>query len=124
MTAAAAALVALICWLCALQALRVGRDRNARPSRVVRVTTAVLGGAAAVLVVLVVRDHGGRPLEQGVDPTPVALLAVMGWFVAQQGLRVGRDGNAPSSPAALVTTAVLVGGAVLLAVPHLYLLVT
>jgi hypothetical protein len=121
MTAAAAALVALICWLCALQALRVGRNRNARPSRVVRVTTAVLGGAAAVLVV---RDHGGRPLEQGVDPTPVALLAVMGWFVAQQGLRVGRDGNAPSSPAALVTTAVLVGGAVLLAVPHLYLLVT
>jgi hypothetical protein len=123
MTAAAATLVGLICWLCALQTLRVGRDRNARPSRVVRVTTAVLGGAAAVLVVRVLY-HGGRPLEHGVDPTAVALLAVVGWFVAQQSRQVGRDGNAPSSPAVSVTTAVLVGGAVLLAVPHLYLLVT
>lgn len=123
MTAAAAALVALICWLCVLQALRVGRGRHARPSRAVRVTTAVLGGAAAVLVVRVLYD-AARPPGQGVDPTAVALLAVVGWFVAQQSRQVGRDGNAPSSPAASVTTAVLVGGAVLLAVPALYLLVT
>jgi hypothetical protein len=123
MIAAAAALVALICWLSALQTRRVGRHRKARPTRVVRVTTAVLGGAAAVLVGRVLY-HDGRLLEQGVDPTAVALVAVIGWFVAQQSRQVGRDGNAPSSPAASVTTAVLVGGAVLLAVPHLYLLVT
>jgi xanthosine utilization system XapX-like protein len=122
MTAAAAvALVALIGWLLGLQALRVGRDWNAGPSRAVRVTTAVLGGGAALLVVLqLYSDH--RPGEG--PETAVALIAFIGWLIGQQALRIGRDSHVRPSRAVRVTTAVLGGGAVLLAVPQLLLMLT
>jgi hypothetical protein len=123
MTAAAVALVALIGWLFGLQILLVGRDRNAWPSRAVRVTTAVLGGGAALLVVPQLYGDGDRP-GRGPDLTAVALIALIGWFIGLQALRVGRDSHAPPSRAVRVTTAVLGWGAVLLAVPRLYLMVT
>lgn len=46
----AVALLALIGWCIGLQALRAGRDRSARPSLAALVTTAALGGGAALLV--------------------------------------------------------------------------
>jgi hypothetical protein len=123
MTAAAVALVALIGWLFGLQTLRVGRDWNPRPSRAVLVTTAVLGGGAALLVVPQLYGGGHRP-SQGPDLTAVALIALIGWLTGLQALRVGRDRNARPPRAARVTTAVLGAGAVLLAVPNLYRMVT
>jgi xanthosine utilization system XapX-like protein len=123
MTAAAVALVALIGWLFGLQILRVGRDLNARPSRAVLVTTAVLGGGAALLVIA--QRHGGGH-GPGQDPglTAVALVTLIGWLTGLQTLRVGRDLNARPPRAVRVTTAVLGAAAVLLAVPDLYLMVT
>jgi xanthosine utilization system XapX-like protein len=123
MTAAAVALVALIGWLFGLQVLRVGRDRNARPSRAALVTTAVLGGGAALLVVPQLYGGGHRP---GLDPglTAVALVTLIGWLTGLQTLRVGRNRNARPSRAVLVTTALLGAAAVLLAVPDLYLMLT
>ena len=123
MTAAAVALVALIGWLFGLQAQRVGYDWNPRPSSAVFATTAVLGGGAALLVVTQLSGVGLRP-AQGPGATAVALIALVGWFIRQQTLQVGLDRNARPSGAVLVTTVVLGLGAVLLALPHLYLLLT
>jgi len=123
MTAAAVALVALIGWLAGVQTVRVGRDRSARPSRAVLVTTAVLGGAAVLLVVPQL-DAARQRAGQAPDLTAVALIAVIAWLVGQQLQRVGRDRNPRPSRAALATTAVLAGGAGLLVVPRLYLMVT
>ena len=47
----AVALIASIAWLVGQQVLRVGRDQDPRPSRAVLATTAMLAGAAGVLVV-------------------------------------------------------------------------
>ena len=55
--------------------------------------------------------------------TAVLLIALIGWLIGLQTLRVGRDWNARPSRAVRVTTALLAGGVVLLAVPQLYLLV-
>jgi hypothetical protein len=124
MTAAAAvALVALISWLFGLQTLRVGRDRNTRPSRAVLVATGVLGGGAALLAVPQLYGGGHRP-GQNSDLTAVALMAFLGWLIGLQTLRVGSDRYTRPPRAVLVTTAVLGGGAVLLGVPYLYLMVT
>lgn len=123
MTAAAVALVALVGWLAGVQTVRVGRDRSARPSRAVLVTTAVLGGAAVLLVVPPL-DAARQRAGPAPDLTAVALIAVIGWLVGQQVLRVGRDRNPRPSRALLATTAVLAGGAGVLVVPRLYLMVT
>ena len=48
----------------------------------------------------------------------VALLLLIGWLVGLQAVWVGRDGRARLSRAVRVTTAVLCGGAALLAVPR------
>jgi hypothetical protein len=123
MTAASLALVVLIGWLAVLQVVRVGRDRNPRATREVIMTTAVLGGAAALLMVPPLLAGGDRP-GLGPDLTAVALIALLGWLVVQQTVRIGRDSPAYPSRAVRVTTAVLSWGAVLLAVPQLYLMVT
>jgi hypothetical protein len=123
MTAAAVALVALIGWLFGLQAQRVGHDWNDRPSGAVLATTAVLGGGAALLVLMQLSGSGLRP-AQGPGTTAVVLIALVGWFIRQQTLQVGLDRNARPSYAVLATTAVLGLGAVLLALPHLYELLT
>jgi hypothetical protein len=123
MTAASLALVLLIGWLSGVQIVRVARNRNAPPSRAVLVTTAVLGGAAALLLVPPLLAGGDRP-GRGPDLTAVALIALLGWLVVQQALRIGRDSSARAPRAVRVTTAVLSGGAVLFAVPQLYLMVT
>ena len=123
MTAAAVALVALIGWLAGVQAVRVGQDRSARPSREVLVTTAVLGGAAVLLVVPQL-DAARQRAGEAPDLTAVALIAVIAWLVGQQVLRVGRDRNPRPSREVLATTAVLAGGAVVLVVPRLYVMVT
>jgi hypothetical protein len=123
MTAAAVALVALIGWLFGLQVQRVGHDWNPRPSSAVLATTTVLGGGAALLVAMQLSGAGLRP-AQGPGATAVALIALVGWFIRQQALQVGLDRNARPSGAVLVTTVVLGLGAVLLALPHLYLLLT
>jgi hypothetical protein len=123
MTAEAVALVALIGWLAGVQTVRVGRDRSVRPSRAVLVTTAVLGGAAVLLVVPQL-DGGSHQAARGPDPTVVALIAMIVWLVGQQVLRVGRDRSPRPSGVVLATTAVLAGGAVVLTVPRLYLMVT
>ena len=123
MTAATVALVALIGWLAGVQTARVGQDGSARLSRAVFVTTAVLGGAVVLLVVPQVeaaRQRAGR----APDLTAVALVAVIAWLVGQQVLRVGLDRNPRPSRAVLATTAVLAGGAGVLVVPRLYLMVT
>jgi hypothetical protein len=124
MTAASLALVVLIGWLSVLQVVRVGRDRNAPASRAAVVTTAVLGGAAALLLVPPILAGGDRP-GRGPDVTAVVLIALLGWLVVQQVLRVGRDDPAARAPRAVrVTTAVLSGAAVLFAVPQFYLMLT
>ena len=123
MTAATVALVALIGWLGGVQTVRVGQDRSARSSRAVLVTTAVLGGAA-VLLVLPRLEAARQRAGQVPDLTAVALIAVIAWLVGQQVLQVGRDRNPLPSRAVLATTAVLAGTAGVLVVPRLYLMVT
>ena len=123
MTAATVALVALIGWLGGVQTVRVGQDRSARSSRAVLVTTAVLGGAA-VLLVLPRLEAARQRAGQVPDLTAVALIAVIAWLVGQQVLQVGRDRNPLPSWAVLATTAVLAGTAGVLVVPRLYLMVT
>ena len=123
MTAAAVSLVALIGWLFGLQTQRVGHDWNPRPSSTVFAVTAVLGGGAALLVVAQLSGGGLRP-AQGPGTTAVVLIALVGWFIRQQTLQVGLDRNAQPSYADLATTAVLLLGAVFLALPHLYQLLT
>ena len=123
MTAAAVALVGLIGWLAGVQTVRVGQDRSAPLSRVALVATAVLCAAVVLLVVPQVeaaRQRAGR----APDLTAVALVAVIAWLVGQQVLRVGQDRNPRPSRAVLATTAVLAGGAGVLVVPRLYLMVT
>jgi cytochrome bd-type quinol oxidase subunit 2 len=123
MTAAAVALVGLIGWLAGVQTVRVGQDRSAPLSRVAFVTTAVLCAAVVLLVVPQVeaaRQRAGR----APDLTAVALVAVIAWLVGQQVLRVGLDRNPRPSRAVLATTAVLAGGAGVLVLPRLYLMVT
>ena len=123
MTAAAVALVGLIGWLAGVQTVRVGQDRSAPLSRVALVTTAALCAAVVLLVVPQVeaaRQRAGR----APDLTAVALVAVIAWLVGQQVLRVGLDRNPRPSRAVLATTAVLAGGAGVLVVPRLYLMVT
>lgn len=123
MTAAAVALIALIGWLAVVQTMRVGQDRSAPLSRVGLVTTAVLCGAVVLLVVPQVeaaRQRAGR----APDLTAVALIAFIGWLVGQQVLRAREDRNTRPSRAVLATTAVLAGGAGVLVVPRLYLMVT
>ena len=123
MTAAAVALVGLIGWLAGVQTVRVGQDRSALLSRVALVTSAALCAAVVLLVVPQVeaaRQRAGR----APDLTAVALVAVIAWLVGQQVLRVGLDRNPRPSRAVLATTAVLAGGAGVLVVPRLYLMVT
>jgi cytochrome bd-type quinol oxidase subunit 2 len=123
MTAAAVALVGLIGWLAGVQTVRVGQDRSAPLSPVALVATAVLCAAVVLLVVPQVeaaRQRAGR----APDLTAVALGAVIAWLVGQQVLRVGQDRNPRPSRAVLATTAVLAGGAGVLVVPRLYLMVT
>lgn len=123
MTAAAVALVALIGWLAGVQTARVGQDRSARLSRAVFVTTAVLGGAVVLLVVPQLETARPRA-GQAPDLTAAALMAVIAWLVGQQVLLVGRDRNPRPSRAVIATTAMLAGGAAVLVVPRLYLMVT
>ena len=56
--------------------------------------------------------------------TAVALIALIGWLVGLQAVRVGHDRYVRPSRAVLITTAVLCAAAALLVVPDLYLLVT
>lgn len=121
MSTASVALIALIGWLSGLQTVRVGRDHDVRPPRAALVTTALLGVGAALLVAQQLAAPGTYPR---VDPTAVALVALLGWIVGLQTLRAGRDRSTRPSPAVLVTTVALGGGAVLLVVPHLYRMVT
>lgn len=117
MIAASVALVVLIGWLVGLQAVGVERDLDVRASRAARRTTAVLSAGVAVLVVPRLHAHG---LLSGPDVTAVALIALVGWLVGLQALRVGWDSGVMSSRAMREATAVLAAGVVLLAVPDLY----
>jgi hypothetical protein len=121
MIAAAVALAVLIGWLVGLQALRVGRGPDARSSRATRVTTAVLGAGAALVAAPRLHAHG---LVVAPDVTAVALIASVGWLVGLQALRLGSDSPVLSSRALRMTTAVLMAGVFLLAVPDLYDLMT
>jgi hypothetical protein len=56
--------------------------------------------------------------------TAVALVALIGWLVGLQAVRVEHDRYLRPSRAVLITTTVLSAGAALLVVPALYLLVT
>ena len=69
MIAASVALAALIGWLVGLEAVWVGRSSGVPASRAVRVTTALLSGGTALL--LVPRLHS-RDLLLGSDATAVA----------------------------------------------------
>ena len=106
MTTAAVALIALIGWLFGLQTLRVGRDHDVRPPRAVLVTTALLCVGAALLVAQQLAAPGTDPR---VDPTAVALVALLGWIVGLQTLRAGLDSEHAAVPAVLVTTVALGG---------------
>ena len=121
MSTASVTLIALIGWLSGLQALRVGHDRNPRPSRAELGTTIVLAVGAALLVS---RQLAGEGVAPHADPTAVALVALLGWFVGLQTLRAGHDRSPRPSPAVVITTVALTGGAVALVVPHLYRMVT
>jgi hypothetical protein len=120
MIATPVALGLLIGWLVGLQAVWVGRDLSLRAPQAVRITTAVLSGGAALLVVP--RLHA-RGLLVGPDVTAAVILAAAGWFAGLQAVQAGRD--SPRSPlrssrAARMTTVVLSAGVLLLAVPDLY----
>jgi hypothetical protein len=121
MSAASLALIALIGWLFAAQSRRTGRDRRTPSSVGELVTTVVLVGGAALLVAQEL-DGGGTAPQ--VDLTAVAMVAVTAWFVGLQTRRAGSDGSEGTSPAVLLTTVLLGFGAILLAVPHLYSMVT
>ena len=123
MTAATVAVVTLIGWLVGLQTLRVGRDGHAPVSGVPLVATAALGAGTVVLLARHLYGDDHRP-GPGHDLTAVALIALTGWLLEQQTLRIGHDRNARPSRAALMTATVLGGGAVVLFVPQLYRLVT
>jgi hypothetical protein len=115
--AASVALAVLIGWLVGLQAVGVGRDRDVPASLAARRTTAVLGAGAALLVVPRLHAHG---LLSGPGVTAVALIALIGWLVGLQAVRVGWDSRVMSPRAMRETTAVLAAGVLLLAVPDLY----
>jgi hypothetical protein len=123
MIPATVALAVLIVWFIGLQAMWVGRNRMVPGPQAVRVTTAVLSGGTALLVVP--RLHA-RDLLVGPDDTAVALSASIVWLVGLQALRVGRDSPdlpdspVPSSWAIRMTSVVLSAGVVLLVVPDLY----
>jgi len=126
MMGATVALAVLIGWLVGLQAAWVGRNRKVPASQAVRVTTAVLSGGTALLVVP--RLHA-RDLLVGPDVTAAILIASIGWLVGLQALRVGHDSldspDSPDSPvlssrAIRMTSVVLSAGVVLLAVPDLF----
>jgi hypothetical protein len=54
----------------------------------------------------------------------LVLIALIGWFVGLQAVRVADDGSARPSRAVLVTNVVLCGAAAVLVLPRLYLVVT
>jgi hypothetical protein len=124
MTAVAwAALATLLGWLVGLQMVRVGQDSTEPSSRRVRITTAVLGAAAALLVTRQL-DDGEPHAGQEPDLTALVLVVLTAWLIGLQTQRVGRDRSARRSDTVRVTTALLGGAAALLAMPRLYFMVT
>ena len=115
--------LAALGWLIGVQMLRVGHDRSERPARLSLITKAVLGGSAVLLVVPWL-DDGRSRVGQPPDLTALVLVVLTTWLIGLQMRAVGRGGCAQHSGAVRVTTAVLVGAAVLLAVPRLYFMVT